>query len=118
MPKASAAQPAFQDFLSVDRVVHEPARAAILTALSACESADYVFLQQLTGLQSGNLSQHLAKLEAAEMVTISKGFSGKYPQTTVTLTDAGRLAIQEYWHRLDSLKRVKDKWPRKGKTSK
>ncbi|MCC7009576.1 MAG: transcriptional regulator [Acidobacteria bacterium] len=90
---------------------------AVLTALSACDSADYVFLQRLTGLQSGNLSQHLARLEEAKFVSIAKGFSGKYPQTTVSLTTAGRKAIQDYWARLESLKKAQRTWSRKGATA-
>lgn len=106
----SEAPPAFHDLVSVDKTVHEPARLAILTALSACASADYVFLQRLTGLVSGSLTQHLARLEEAGLVTITKGFSGKYPQTTVTLTDRGRAAIEEHWERMASVREAAARW--------
>jgi len=106
------ARPIFEEFVSIDRVVHEPARLAILTALSACDSADYVFLQRLTGLQSGSLTQHLARLEEAGLVTIAKGFAGKYPQTTVALTKQGRKAISDHWAQIDSLKRARNSWAR------
>jgi DNA-binding MarR family transcriptional regulator len=92
--------------------VHEPARLAALTALSACESADFVFLQRLTGLQPGNLSQHLAKLEEAGFVTLTKAFAGKYRQTTVRITEAGRKAVAQHWKRLDALKQEVQSWPR------
>jgi len=55
----------FQELAGLDRLVHEPARLAILTSLGACSSADFLFLQRLTGLSKGNLSSHLAKLEEA-----------------------------------------------------
>jgi DNA-binding transcriptional ArsR family regulator len=103
---------AFERLIAADKLVHEPARLAVLTALSACVSADFVFLQRLTGLQSGNLSQHLAKLEQAGLITLSKGFAGKYPQTTAQITDAGRIAIDEHWERLDAIKRAAANWPR------
>jgi DNA-binding transcriptional ArsR family regulator len=103
---------AFERLIAADKLVHEPARLAVLTALSACVSADFVFLQRLTGLQSGNLSQHLAKLEQAGLITLSKGFAGKYPQTTAQITDAGRIAIDEHWERLDALKTAAANWPR------
>ena len=48
-----------------DRLVHEPARLAILTALSACQKADFLLLLTITGLTKGNLSSHLTKLEEA-----------------------------------------------------
>lgn len=69
-------KPPFEELASVDRLVHEPARLAILTALAACASADFLFLQQLTGLSKGNLSSHLAKLEQAGLVGVSKQFVG------------------------------------------
>ena len=102
----------FAQLIAADKLVHEPARLAVLTALAACESADFVFLQRLTGLQSGNLSQHLAKLEQASLITLTKGFAGKYPQTTAQITDAGRAAIDEHWARLDALKKAAADWPR------
>jgi DNA-binding transcriptional ArsR family regulator len=103
---------AFERLIAADKLVHEPARLAVLTALSACVSADFVFLQRLTGLQSGNLSQHLAKLEQAGLITLSKAFAGKYPQTTAQITDAGRIAIDEHWERLDAIRKAAAKWPR------
>lgn len=101
---------AFLYLVSVDKTVHEPARLAILTALSACASADYVFLQRLTGLVSGSLTQHLARLEEAGLVTITKGFAGKYPQTTVTLNDAGRDAIEAHWERMTAVRKAAARW--------
>jgi DNA-binding transcriptional ArsR family regulator len=111
MPEQEAKAPhAFLDLVSVDKTVHEPARLAILTALSACASADYVFLQRLTGLVSGSLTQHLARLEEAGLVTIAKGFAGKYPQTTVTLTEGGRLAIAAHWERMEAAREAAVRW--------
>lgn len=95
---------AFREFTTIDRVVHEPARLALLTALSACESADFVYLQRLTGLSKGNLSSHLAKLEGVGLVQIDKRFVGKVPQTTAQLTDEGRTAIERYWQQVDRLR--------------
>lgn len=109
---AAEPQRAFEDLVGSDKLVHEPARLAVLTALSACASADFVFLQRLTGVQAGNLSQHLVKLEHAGMITLSKAFNGKYPQTTAQITDAGRAAIDEHWKRLDALKQAMNTWPR------
>ncbi|OFW26602.1 MAG: ArsR family transcriptional regulator [Acidobacteria bacterium RIFCSPLOWO2_12_FULL_66_21] len=104
--------PPFEQLVSADKIVHEPARLAVLTALSACASADFVFLQRLTGLQSGNLSQHLAKLEQAGLIALSKAFNGKYPQTTVRITDDGRAAVEEHWNRLAAMRKAADSWPR------
>lgn len=84
----------------VDRVIHEPARLAIMTNLFVVDSANATYLLQQTALTWGNLGSHLTKLEDAGYVTISKGYRGKKPETTVALTTAGRSALVEYRDRL------------------
>lgn len=81
---------------NIDQVIHAPARLMVLTYLYVVESADFVFLKNLTELTWGNLSAHLGKLEEAGYVTIEKQFKGKKPQTMIRLTDMGRAAFQEY----------------------
>jgi DNA-binding MarR family transcriptional regulator len=89
----------------LDRVIHEPARLAILTVLSACDEADFTFLLRVTGLTNGNLSTHLSKLEAARLVGIEKKFVGKKPQTIVSLTDSGRSQLEDHWRQLKELRK-------------
>jgi DNA-binding MarR family transcriptional regulator len=84
----------------VDRLIHEPARLAIMTNLFVVESANATYLLQQTGLTWGNLGSHLAKLEDAGYVEVVKGYQGKRPETTVSLTDRGRSALVEYRERL------------------
>lgn len=93
-----------EEIVSLDRLIHEPARLTVLTALSASEGADFLFLQRLTGLTKGNLSSHLSKLEAAGMVKAEKSFVGKKPNTFVSLTKRGRAAIEDHWRQLDRLR--------------
>jgi DNA-binding transcriptional ArsR family regulator len=100
----------FHDIAELDRLVHDPTRLAILTALSACEGADFLFLQRLTGLTKGNLSSHLAKLEEARLVVIEKRFIDKRPNTFVRLADSGRAALDAYWLRLKELQEEVASW--------
>jgi DNA-binding MarR family transcriptional regulator len=92
----------------LDRLIHEPARLAIVTVLSSVEDADFTFLQRTTGLTKGNLSSHLAKLEAAELVEISKSFVRKKPNTKVALTPAGRERVARHWDQLERLKHLSE----------
>jgi DNA-binding transcriptional ArsR family regulator len=103
-------RPVFEELSTLDRLVHDPSRLAILTALSACRSADFLFLASLIGLTKGNLSGHLSKLEQGRLVTIEKSFKGKKPHTKVALTSAGRDAIRLHWKRLEELRRAADRW--------
>lgn len=100
----------FEELAELDRVVHEPARLSLLTALSVCRSADFLYLQRLTGLSKGNLSSHLTKLETAGLVNIEKEFVGKTPNTRVALTRGGRSAIDRHWKRLEDLRRQTSNW--------
>ena len=100
----------FRRIAGLDKLVHEPARLAILTALSACARADFLFLQRLTGLTKGNLSSHLAKLEEAGLVAIDKRFEGKKPVTTLALSAEGRRTVEAHWQRLGALRHGADSW--------
>lgn len=100
----------FEEIASLDKLIHEPARLAILTALSACERADFLFLGRLTGLSKGNLSSHLSKLEEAKLVNIEKQFIGKKPNTLVSLTENGRIAINKHWQQLNNLRNSAQSW--------
>ncbi len=84
----------------VDRLIHEPARLVIVSILYAVESADFLYLRRETGLTKGNLSSHLAKLEAAGYIEIEKTYRGKIPLTLCRLAKAGRQAFEAYHQQL------------------
>ena len=86
--------------LQLDRVIHEPARLLILSILAGAASAEFGFVEELSGLNKGNLSSHLSKLEAAGLVEIKKSFRGKRPLTTLRLTTNGRKSLAAYRQRL------------------
>lgn len=100
----------FEEIAGLDRLIHEPARLAIMTALSAAQKADFLFLQRITGLTKGNLSTHLAKLEEGTLIEIHKEFVGKKPMTWVKLTAKGRSAIDRHWEELQRLRERADHW--------
>ena len=100
----------FEQLANLDRRVHDPARLSILTALSACERADFLFLQRITGLTKGNLSSHLSKLEEAGLVETEKRFVNKKTQTLVRLTGEGRETIESYWKEIQELRKSASRW--------
>ena len=105
----------FERLSSLDRLVHEPARLAILTALSVCRRADFMYLLRLTGLTRGNLSTHLGKLERGGLVRIQKRFVGRRPNTLVAITGRGRSAVDRHWQRLEELRGSSREWKPEGK---
>ncbi|WP_206185499.1 transcriptional regulator [Sphingosinicella sp. CPCC 101087] len=95
----------FAAIAALDRLIHDPSRLAILTALIEWAEADFPYLLGATGLTKGNLSSHLGKLEAGGLVQVSKGFKDKKPWTRVMLTRDGRGRIQAHWEELERIRR-------------
>jgi DNA-binding transcriptional ArsR family regulator len=107
----------FEDIVGLDKIIHEPARLAILTALSSCISADFTFLQRLTGLTQGNLSGHLLKLEEAKLIEINKKIVKKRPNTTIKLTPLGKTSIERHWKQLEDLRERSRVWTKEDQSS-
>ncbi len=100
----------FEELAGLDRLIHEPARLSILTALASVKSADYLFLQRLTGLTGGNLTSHLSKLEEAGLIRIEKRFMNKRPNTQVQITEKGHIEIERHWKQLENLRKNSQEW--------
>jgi DNA-binding transcriptional ArsR family regulator len=95
--------PSLKSILDLDRMVHEPARLAILTVLSAAEEVEFLFLLKVTGLSKGNLSVQAQKLEAAGYVQTIKAFRGRIPVTTFKITSEGKKALVAYHAQMRAL---------------
>jgi DNA-binding MarR family transcriptional regulator len=83
----------------LDPVIHAPARLRIMVTLSTLvEGEDLAFtrLQDLIGLTPGNLITHLRRLEDAGYVSTVKSGRGVTARTGVSLTPAGRHALDDY----------------------
>ena len=92
-----------QNFRTIDRLIHEPVRLAILTILSSVDEADFNFLLTTLGLTKGNLATHVGKLEAAGYVEVIKEFRGKVPHTRYQLSPDGRRKFDAYWENMNGL---------------
>jgi len=94
-----APEPGNQDLpplAEIDRVIHEPARLAVLGLLAAVDSADFLFVQNQTGLTGGNLSSHMSRLEEAGYVEVTKEFVDRIPRTLLRATKKGRAELRQY----------------------
>jgi len=78
----------------LDDVVHQRVRLGILAMTHEARQVEFGFLRTTLQLTAGNLAQHLAVLEKAELIQIEKGYEGKRPRTWVTLTTAGQTALR------------------------
>jgi len=80
----------------IDPVIHAPSRLNIITNLYVVESADFIFLRNLTGLTWGNLSAHVSKLVEAGYIEVEKTIVNKKTHSVASLTKEGRRAFEEY----------------------
>jgi DNA-binding transcriptional ArsR family regulator len=95
----------------IDRIIHEPARMAILLVLSSCVGADFVYLQAATRLDKGNLSLHISRLEEHGIVEVEKKFVRKTPRTFVRLTKEGKAAMRAYWRFMEKARKAQAEPP-------
>jgi DNA-binding MarR family transcriptional regulator len=96
---------------ALDPVIHAPARLRVMVTLAALPSRDslsFSRLQELLGLTAGNLITHLRKLEDVGYVTSSKSRQNGLGHTAVSLTYAGRAALEQY---TASLRQLLDQVP-------
>jgi DNA-binding HxlR family transcriptional regulator len=94
---------------SLDRVIHERMRLAIVSALAVNDTLTFTDLKRLLETTDGNLSVHARKLEDARYIACEKSFEGRMPKTEYRLTAAGRKAFEKYISHMESLiKAVRD----------
>ena len=94
---------------TLDRVIHERMRLAIVSALAVNDSLTFTDLKGLLGTTDGNLSVHARKLEDARYIAVEKSFEGRMPKTEFRLTAAGRKAFEKYIAHMEALiKAVRD----------
>ena len=94
---------------SLDRVIHERMRLAIVSALAVNHTLTFNDLKRLLETTDGNLSVHARKLEDARYISCEKRFEGRMPKTEYRLTATGRKAFEKYISHMESLiKAVRD----------
>lgn len=90
---------------NLNRAFDNRVRLGVMAVLLANESASFNELKEALALTDGNLASHVAALEKAGYVAVSKQFVGRKPNTTYSVTPEGRLAFQEHLAALEKLLR-------------
>jgi DNA-binding MarR family transcriptional regulator len=99
-------EPGF-DYREIDDIIHGRVRLSIMAYLSGAGEADFNELKTKVGGTDGNLSVHLRKLEEAGYIGVEKGYRGRRPQTTVSLSKKGREAWIAYIARMEEFLKPK-----------
>ena len=105
-PQPARAKPAQSRAANLDRLIHEPVRLGIVSALAVNSSMAFNELKELLKTSDGNLSVHARKLEEAQYIACDKYFEGRVPKTEYRLTAAGRRALETYLDHMEALIRV------------
>jgi DNA-binding transcriptional ArsR family regulator len=90
----------------LDRLIHEPIRLGIVSALAVNDKMTFNELKGLLKTTDGNLSVHARKLEEGLYIACDKFFEGRVPKTEYRLTGAGRRALESYLDHMEALIRA------------
>ncbi len=83
-------------FKKLNPLLHSQLRLAIVSYLISNGESDFNELKKVTKATSGNISVQLKKLEQAEYISIQKGFLNNYQHTSISITQTGIDAFEEY----------------------
>jgi DNA-binding HxlR family transcriptional regulator len=105
-PQPARPRPAQSRAADLDRLIHEPVRLGIVSALAVNDTMTFNQLKDLLKTTDGNLSVHARKLEEGQYIACDKYFEGRVPKTEFRLTAAGRRALETYLDHMEALIRA------------
>lgn len=79
--------------VGLDDVVHQRTRLGILALLRSGVAIEFAAIRNELHLTDGNLNRHLKVLEDAELVASTRQTGRGRPKTWVSITPAGRKAL-------------------------
>lgn len=80
----------------LDELIHSPVRLSVMSALRAADQVHFALLRETLEVSDSLLSKHIAALDEAGYVEVTKGYVGKRPRTWYSLTDRGQRAFDAY----------------------
>ena len=83
-------------FAVINPLLHSELRLKIMVALDSLESADFMYLCQITDSTRGNVSVQITTLKEAGYLDVSKSGIGRFSRTTCHITALGREALRAY----------------------
>jgi DNA-binding MarR family transcriptional regulator len=79
-----------------DAVLLDPTRLTIVSLLAGVDWAEFGWLRESADVSASALSKQVSTLETKGYVKVKKGYVGKRPRTWVSLSDAGRGALESH----------------------
>lgn len=92
-------------FPVINPVLHNELRLKIMVALDSLESANFMYLCEVTDSTRGNVSVQITTLQEAGYLSVTKTGLGRFSRTVCRITSKGREALCAYE---DGLRRLFD----------
>lgn len=84
-------------FQVINPLLHSELRLKIMVALDSLDSADFMYLCQITDSTRGNVSTQITTLKEAGYLEVSKsGGLGRFSRTICRITSRGHEALRAY----------------------
>jgi DNA-binding MarR family transcriptional regulator len=90
-------------FPVINPLLHSELRLKIMVALDSLESADFMYLCEITDSTRGNVSIQIATLKEAGYLEVSKSGLGRFSRTVCRITRKGHEALAAYEQNLRRL---------------
>ncbi len=81
-------------------------RLGIMSILMVNDSVDFLTLKEMLQVTDGNIASHVTALEKLQYIEIKKQFIGKKPNTSYSVTNAGRKAFTDHLDALEKLIKI------------
>lgn len=83
-------------FPVINPLLHNELRLKIMVALDSLESANFMYLCEITGATRGNLSIQIKTLQEADYLQVDKSGSGPAARSVCRITRKGMEALRTY----------------------
>ena len=83
-------------FAVINPLLHNELRLKIMVALDSLDSADFMYLCQITDSTRGNLSVQIKTLQEAGYLEMTKTGIGRLSHTVCRITKGGKEALRTY----------------------
>lgn len=92
---------------NLDKAFESRVRLGIMSVLTGAGQADFNTLKSMLGVSDGNLASHIRALEDLGYIETIKQFIGRKPNTSYTVTEAGKNAFSAHIDALTTLLGIK-----------
>ncbi len=91
----------------LNKLFENRVRLGIMSVLMVNDAYDFNSLKETLDVTDGNLASHLKALEENGLISVSKQFLGKKPNTTYSITSVGTKLFSDHLTALENIIKTK-----------